>query len=497
MKTAATPAGVGRKRAEEKGRELVVRGMSGSVRVRGVATAVIAVGLLGCGADPSGPAEPIEELPRELSAQEREISEAANTFAFDLLARVEAEEPADNLFLSPLSASMALGMAMVGAEGTTFDAMRSTLGFPGLAREEIGRGYRDLIELLLGLDPSVEIGIGNSVWIREGFPPLLPGGRGALVRQELDFGDPSAAETINGWVAEETNGRIEELVTPPIAANVIAFLINAIYFRGDWTEQFDPEETRDAPFTRPDGGTSTVRMMSRRGEIAHASVEGWQAVELPYGGQAFAMTLLLPDPDLSVEDLATSLDRDTWQAILGALAERDIRLSMPRFEITYEKVLNDVLQAMGMEAAFSNLTADFSRMVEGGGVWIDEVKQKSFVRVDEEGTEAAAATSVTIVESAPPAIVFDRPFLLVLRERLTGPVRWQGRRPSPDRGGRTCGFSLVLVRPSAGRPGRSAWRTRRTGPAGRRASPTGRPPAPTPVPPSPRPGPPRPPSPPG
>ena len=161
-------------------------------------------------------------------------------------------------------------------------------------------------------------------------------------------------------------------------------------------------------------------------------MEGWEAVELPYGGEAFAMTLLLPDPDLPVEAMAASLDRDTWEAILAALSERDIQLSVPRFEIEYEKVLNDVLQAMGMEEAFSNLTADFSRMVEGGGVWIDEVKQKSFVRVDEEGTEAAAATSVTIVEtSAPPAIVFDRPFLLVLRERLTGTILFMGKVVDP------------------------------------------------------------------
>lgn len=402
---------------------------------RWLAFLLVAGFLAGCGTDPTGPPEPIDELPRELTAAERELAAAGNEFGFGLLGRVEAEEPEDNIFLSPLSASMALGMALVGSDGDTFEAMRTTLGFPGLSRDDIARSYGDLTGLLRGLDPAVEVGIGNSVWIREGFPFLEEyldvverhfDGRAS----ELDFSDPEAAETINGWVRERTGDRIEELVTPPIDPNVVAYLINAIYFDGRWTEPFDPEETSEAPFTRPDGGTTPVRMMSRRDTIAYAETDSFRVVELPYGGEAYSMTLLLPDPDVSVDRLAASLDTAAWRGLLDGLDGRDVRLSLPRFELEYEKVLNDVLKAMGMEGAFSG-SADFTRMVEGGGIWIDEVKQKSFVRVDEEGTEAAAATSVAMVESAPPEVRFDRPFLFALRERLSGAILFLGKIVDP------------------------------------------------------------------
>ena len=400
-------------------------------------TALPLLAAAGCGLfDPSTDANRITELPRALTAEETEVIGASNAFAFGLLA--QANSPGENLFLSPLSASMALGMTMNGAAGETWNQMRDMLGFSGLGEEEINAAYESLIELLVGLDPAVETAIGNSVWTRRGFPvhaDFLAAVRESFDAEvaELDFASPSASGRINGWVSDATNGRIEDIVPAAIPADVVMYLINAIYFKAPWTVRFDPSDTRDAPFYLDDGSTRTVPLMSLRRDLPYLWNDRFQAVDLPYGGSAFSMTILLPQPDVSVDDLAASLDAAAWRDIAGGFRESDIEVLLPRFRMAYERTLNDDLAALGMVDAFDH-RADLSRLSPVGGLWISSVRQKSWVDVNEAGTEAAAATVVTIVESAPPGVRADRPFLFFIRERLSGTILFAGKLASPPEG---------------------------------------------------------------
>ncbi len=386
--------------------------------------------------DPVGPkVDPITELPRALTAAERTVIARSTIFGFDLLKAVDGAREPDrpNTILSPLSASMALGMALEGAEGETFSEMRDVLGFQGLGREEIRDSYGGLLDLLLNLDPQVEVGIANSAWSREGFPfnseyfDALTSSFKAVV-QELDFSDPGTKDIINQWVEDQTNGRIDSIIDA-IGPLDILFLINAVYFKGDWTTQFKKSDTQPAPFRRDDGTTVTVPMMSGEIEdVGLASVGGGRIVgELPYGGKAFGMVIVLPGPGETVDDLLPALNDGTWYAWMDALHESKAMVRMPKFELEWDGLLNTALKDMGMLKAFNAMEADFSRMTPAPDAHISAVRQKTYMRVDEEGTEAAAATSVTVgATSAPPGLTVDRPYLLAIRERLSETVLFVG-----------------------------------------------------------------------
>ncbi len=384
--------------------------------------------------DPSGRVDEITRLPRALSAAETDVIGASNRFAFNLLA--QANSPGANLFLSPLSASMALGMTMNGAAGETWNQMRDVLGFGSLAEEEINAAYQSLLRLLVDLDPSVETALGNSVWTRQGFPvhaDFLAAVRDAFDAEvaELDFTSPSASVRINEWVRAATHGRIEDIVPAVIPPAVVMYLINAIYFKAPWTFRFDPSDTRTEPFHLDDGSTREVSLMTMRRDLPYLENDRFQAVDLPYGGSAFSMTVLLPRRDVSVDDLAGSLDAMTWRDIAGGFTETELLLFLPRFRLAYERTLNDDLAALGMVDAFDQ-RADLTRLSPVPGLWISRVKQKSWVEVNEEGTEAAAATVVTIREtSAGPVVRADRPFLFLIRERLSGTILFVGRVAHP------------------------------------------------------------------
>ena len=382
--------------------------------------------------DATGPGngEPITELPRPLSAVEGEILRASNTFAFDLAGELLPEAADENLFFSPLSASMLLGMILNGADGNTFDEMRHVLGFDGLSQEEINQGYADLIDLLLNLDPAVTVEIGNSVWAQMAFPVLpdftqrVQTSFGAASRN-VDLGTPAALDAINEWASDATHGRIAKIFDE-LPANAVMVLLNAIYFKADWTTQFDKARTEKAPFTRADGSQVMVDLMRLETEVAVARRDGAVVVDLPYGGEAFSMSVVVPEVGADVNDLVADLTAESWDAWTEGLAEAKAVVYLPRFELEWEAELNEMLQALGMEDAFDPGAADFSRLTPGGGVWLALVKQKAFVKVDEEGTEAAAVTGGIMVDSAPMEIRADRPFLFVLRERLTGAVLFMG-----------------------------------------------------------------------
>jgi len=393
----------------------------------------------GCGeGSPTGPGKAIEGLPRSLSQAEELLIEAGNDFAFRFLGQVYGSAPDTSVFLAPLSASMALGMTMNGTAGATFQEMRSVLGFGSMSLEQINQGYKDLMELLLTLDPTVEVGIGNSIWYRQGFPVRAD----FLERTQLffdarasalNFADPGAAGIINDWVKTRTRGKIQEIVESPIDPATVMFLINAVYFKGTWTTRFDKKKTSLATFTGRSGATGSVPLMELADTLRYAETDSYQAVDLPYGGKAFSMTLLLPKAGHAMEDLVGSLSPATWGQITSSLQRNEGTVYLPRFRMEWEKILNGTLQAMGMNLAFLAGQADFSGLSEEAldrELHISRVRQKTYVDVDEEGTEAAGVTSVEINEtiSFPDRFTFraDRPFLFVLREKFSGTILFAG-----------------------------------------------------------------------
>ncbi|HEY0025809.1 MAG TPA: serpin family protein [Longimicrobium sp.] len=381
----------------------------------------------------SGDEEPITRLPRALTQSEQDLIVASNRFGFNLLREVSARDSSSNIFLSPLSASMALGMTMNGARGETFTGMRSTLGFGAMEPAQINASYRSLIDLLLGLDGNVDMRLANSIWVDQRFP-LHP----AFVESSLqhfdarvtalDFANPASANTINGWVDQGTNGKIKTIIDG-IDAGVVMYLINAVYFKGSWTQEFDPARTSPAPFHRADGGQHSVQMMFLRdAKVRSVMNDQVQMVDLAYGRGAFSMTLVLPPNGQPLRQWAAGVTDEKWQTWVAQLRDTEMDVLLPRFRLEYDEVLNKTLQALGMGTAFDEGAADFGGMSPlGADLFITNVKQKTFLEVNEKGTEAAAATSVEMgVTSGPPTFIANRPFLVAIRERHSGTILFVG-----------------------------------------------------------------------
>jgi serpin B len=405
--------------------------------IRRISLAVLAA-LAACGgAGPTSPtavAPALTALPRDLTSAERSVLSASNAFSFALWKRVNSAQKDSNVFVSPLSASFSLGMAMNGAANQTFEDMRTGLQFGGTSMADIDAGYKSLIALLTSLDPSVTMEIANSIWYRNTFPfnqSFLDDGAnyfGATIKP-LDFASADASlAAINGWVNTQTKGRIPSIVDKIEPENVM-FLINAIYFKGSWRERFDPALTQDGTF-HATAGDQTARLMHRHGKMLYAEAATYQAVDLPYGDSAFTMTVVLPKSGTTVESLAASLDAATWQVLASGFHTADIDLYLPKVKMSWARGLIPDLKGLGMLAPFAD-GADFTRMsTRGRELYISSVRQKTFVDINEEGTEAAAVTSTGVSVTSLPVTTLmrvDRPFVFVIRERLSGTVLFLGK----------------------------------------------------------------------
>jgi serpin B len=327
---------------------------------------------------------------------------------------------------------MALGMTANGANGATYDEMRTALRLNGATREDVGGGYKSLIALLKGLDPGTDFSIANSIWFEQTFPfnaSFLDESKlyfDAQV-QGLDFRSSAAVTTINSWVSAQTKDRIPKILDS-IRQEEVMFLVNAIYFKGIWQKQFDKSKTVDAPFHAADGTTALVPMMARGKGVQYTATPEYSAADLPYGNSAFTMTVVLPNrQDADIDAFAESFDQPKWNSLVSSLHDSDLEVYLPRFRIEWSRTLNDDLNQLGMRLAFTN--ADFTRMSPLGlQLVITQVLQKTFVDVDEQGTEAAAATIVGIgLTSLPPSFRADHPFLVVIRERFSGTILFVGK----------------------------------------------------------------------
>ena len=389
-----------------------------------------------CEKSPAPDKETPQIILREKSAQ---IIEADQAFAFELFREVIANSDEDNIMISPLSVSYALGMTYNGAAGTTLDAFNDVLHFGDLTRDEVNRSYKDLMNQLVHLDEEVEFSIANSIWYRLGYYVLedfISTNQeyfDAMV-SELDFSDPGAVDIINDWIEEKTNDKIQDMLDY-IPGDAVMYLINAIYFNANWKYQFDPDDTAPGFFLLEDGNTHQADFMKINGDFLYTSNNDFEAVELPYGDSTFSMVVVLPYVGTSTDDLVESMDMETWNGWFSSSAMKNVQVVLPKFKYGFKDLLNDPLKNLGLGIAFSG-AADFSLINPSASIFISRVIHQTFIDVQEEGTEAAAATIVELRETSgiPQPILFraDKPFLYLIKENSTGAIMFMGKVGKPE-----------------------------------------------------------------
>lgn len=368
------------------------------------------------------------------------LVEANTRFSFKLFSEILKQDGKKNVFVSPSSVAIALSMAYNGAKGETQQAIAKALEMQGMSLSDINQSNANLKTSLESSDPAVQLTIANSLWARKGvdFKPEFIQRNQAFYAAEvtsLDFADPSAPTQINGWVKKNTQGKIREIVDD-IDADQVMFLINAIYFKGKWMNEFDKSQTADQPFTLADGRQKQHPMMSQRGDYRYTENQQFQAVSLPYGKGRTSLYVFLPKPNSNLADFQKTLTAENWQTWMKTFSKREGSIQLPRFKMEYEIQLKKSLSALGMGIAFDPLKADFSNLSETS-TRIDEVKHKTFVEVNEEGTEAAAVTSIGIratsaqMEVAPFSMTVDRPFFCAIRDNKTGEILFMGEIVNP------------------------------------------------------------------
>jgi len=361
---------------------------------------------------------------------------AANTgFAFDLLKQIVKEQPDANVFISPFSVSSVLQMAGNGAVGETKLEMQDVLRTAGLPAVSLNAAGKDLSEAL-NSQTNVILDLANAIWYQEGLrlkPGFVSDSQDYFSAKlgGVDFGKPESAQTINGWAEKKTRGKIQDVVQFPFPPLTRVILANAIYFKGKWEHPFDTNQTRPHVFYLSGGGKEQAPTMWRRDHLFYQQGDDFQAVWLPYAGGRLRMDLFLPATNSSLQKILADLNSDNWRdKILPRFIDREGTLALPRFKLDYDVELNDPLEALGMKKAFTP-AADFSAMADEP-LYISAVKQKSFLDVNEEGTEAAAVTTVTMRTTAifrplePFEMTVDRPFLFVIEDSQTQSILFMG-----------------------------------------------------------------------
>jgi serpin B len=383
---------------------------------------------------------PNKGIDLNLSVLQQQQAYQSNDFTFNLFRSVSAANTSGgNLFTSPLSVSMALGMTSNGANGATLDSMRTTLGFGAFTQDQANSYYNKLITDLPELDPNTTLKIANSIWYRQGFTvssSFLQTGKTDFLAniQALDFTNAASVNTINNWVSNQTNGKIPKVINT-IHSSDIMYLINAIYFKSIWANKFDASATRPAPFILPDNSEVEAQFMN--GEIPCNTYVGTDAtvLELPYSNNKYSLVIVMPHSG-SLDSFISSLTSDEWQTWMGKLTSYKAQISIPKFQFSYATSLKNELSAMGMGIAFSD-GADFTNINPGGNLNITDVTHNAYIAVDETGTEAAAATTVTIGLTAAPVqmITINHPFVFAIREMKSGLILFAGSVNNPTQSG--------------------------------------------------------------
>jgi len=400
----------------------------------------------------------------DLDSTELELIDSLNQFAFELFQKVSTQAlSGDNVFISPLSISYALALCYNGATGKTKSQIGAALHLPDWPDDQLNRAFREVVRILQLADTMVQFSTANSLWSREG-KAIVPSYE-KMAREyfdarveEIDFQAPETPGIINAWVEEATDGKITDLISPPIDPSIASLLLNAIYFKGGWTLPFDPEKTKEATFYLADGTEKICQMMHMpNDDHLESTPEGgvrfdpratWfsygeylssfnlTGVSLPFGDGNFRMTVIdagidYTVPTIKVDQVIDSLNLVNWLNWVESGEPVKFELFMPKFKFKSVTPLNETLAILGIEAAFNPSHADFGDMFQDGTGWISEAKQKAFIKVDEKGAVAAALTLVFIADSVPPNTHVNSPFVIVIHEDISGAILFMGRISDP------------------------------------------------------------------
>lgn len=400
--------------------------------------ASLAVSLAGCGGGEAGKADRSAALTVDQS-----LVDANNYFGANLYRKLAATDTGKNVFVSPPSIELALAMTLNGAKTTTSAGMSSAMGLGSLSLDQVNRANGQLITLLTNPDPKVDLLVANALWVQKGLTP----DSGFLQRNQefyratvdnVDFADSATADRINQWASDHTMGTIPKIVAASDIEKDVIELTNAVYFKGPWTDPFDPKDTQDGAFTKTDGTTKTLPMMRRQGLIDYQVTDLFQAVRLPYGGKYLSMSILLSTPGKTLSDIAVQITAQNWKKWQQGFVPQEVFLQMPRFKADYGASLKEALSALGMADAFDPTRADFSGIFAPGtaligGVYLTHVFHKTYLSVDEKGTTAAAVTDVGAgAGSGPASMIVNRPFFVVISDAPTGVILFMGSIADPQ-----------------------------------------------------------------
>ncbi len=370
------------------------------------------------------------------------LVDANNKFGFKLFSEIQKSQSNKNVFVSPISIAIALSMTYNGAGGETQEAMAKTLNFQGMSLEEINQANKELGILLNSLNPEIKLNIANSIWTGKGIsfsPSFLQVNQDFYQSQvrKIDFSHPESLKIINNWVKDKTEGKIEKIIQE-LNYNDVMVLLNAIYFKGNWEEQFDEDSTKEMPFYLANGTQKQHPIMFQSSEHLYYENEDFQAVSLPYKKGLVSMYIFLPREQVGLEGFYQVLNEENWKNWMEQFEDYQVNLGLPKFKTEYEVTLNDALKSLGMKIAFDESAADFSGMGPiPPNLYISKVKQKTFVEVNETGTEAAATTSLkfqllslTIVQTVD--MLINRPFFFVIRDNDSGTILFMGEITNPE-----------------------------------------------------------------
>jgi len=404
-------------------------------RTRGL-IALIAAPLIGAGLSMTAHSSPTVD-----------VAAADNAFGFRLLNAVQKKSPNQNVVLSPVSAALNLSMVLNGAEGETRHEMLSALALHGSELEEINTANEELIKLLRTPTQSVTLSVADSLWVDSRRAKLRP----EYVKRmhsaydaelvNLDFSAPSATQRVNDWASKQTQGKIPKVIDRIDPAELL-LLMNAVYFKGAWTHKFDKAKTHPNDFTRGNGSKRKVELMSQAGRFEYFETPQMQGIRLPFGAADLIMEVILPAQSSSLGALEEQLTAERWKEWRGHYAWHSGTIELPRFELKSDYVLNEPLQALGIQRAFQAGHAQLTGLLAPGGdaghVSISTVLQSTYWKVDEEGSEAAAVTTTGIRATAvarpeqPFRMIVDRPFFCAIQDKRSGALLFVGAIHDPS-----------------------------------------------------------------
>lgn len=383
------------------------------------------------------------------------LVEANNRFSWELFHRLYAANPSKNLFVSPLSAALALQMTLQGADGTTLTGMKQALGLGQLENQTLLENVPLLLRKLRRPAEDINLEVANSFWANQNYqfvPDFLKAVKGAFQAEAaaVDMADPATVKRINQWTATATHDKIPSVVEKIERPDErVAFLINAIYFNAKWTHPFEKAETIPKPFILADGSQKQVQMMRQFGYMPYLPPSAdfpYQGIALPYGKQGrLRMYVFLPTTGKTLANLQQDLQSHDFATLQQKFVLEGGSLELPRFKLSWQQKLNDALTTMGMGVAFDSKQADFGKMTHtrfvDGNIFLDYVEQFSYVDVKEEGTEAAAVTVVAVSDVASSApqrahsMVVDHPFVFLICDEETGQIVFMGSITDPEAAG--------------------------------------------------------------